>query len=301
MKRTEPDLSRTLPCCPVCNLNNGIAQKFNKNGCFIYSCSDCGLLFVFPQPEEKDLLAFYSESYFRRGNKYNPKIKSLSYDPNLQNDLMKMKLLNKYKSSGRLLDVGCAMGGFLKIANEQGFEVEGVEVAETAAQYVKQNLGIKVSNCDLPNANLGAESFDIITLWDVFEHLKNPNPVLAEVHRLLRPGGLVFISTGDASSLWARLSGRYWQLLTPSQHMFFYTPKSLRKILELNKFSVRKIIHSGKRATLDFILFKAHETFGPIIGPIRYLARAIKLDRLQIYMNLGDIMTCIVEKTDDVK
>lgn len=301
MNGTEPNSYNTLPYCPICNFNNHVTLKFKKEASLIYRCHDCELLFVFPQPQEKDWRAFYSDSYFRRGNKYSPKIKSPLHDPNLQNDLVKMKLLNKFKSSGRLLDVGCAKGGFLKVAHEWGFEVEGVDIAESAAEYVRHNLGFKVANCDLPSAGLQVETFDIITLWDVIEHLRNPNPTLAEAYRLLRPGGLIFLSTGDASSIWARLTGRYWQLLTPSQHLFFYTPKSLRKILELNKFTVKRNIHPGKRATLDFILFKAHETFGAVIRPIRYLTRLLRLDQLQVYMNLGDIMTCVAEKAGDTK
>ena len=87
------------------------------------------------------------------------------------------------------------------------------------------------------------------------------------------------------------------QLLTPPQHLFFYTPDSLQKMLTKYRYTVINSIYSGKRATLDFVLFKAREAFGPIISPCQYLARVTRFNRLKIYLNLGDIMTCVAEKT----
>jgi SAM-dependent methyltransferase len=282
-----------VPQCPACPGGGACSPSFKKNGYSINRCADCGLLFVAPQPSPEELLAIYDADYFRRGNKYRPKS---GEDPNRLNDQSKIELLHRYRTSGRLLDVGCAMGGFLQVAQESGFEVTGVEVAESAASHVRDNLGIPVFNCDLATANLPAESFDVVTMWDVIEHLPDPHPTLAGIHRILRPGGLLLFSTGDASSHWARLTGRYWHLMTPPQHLFFYTPQSARSVLDSNRFDCKEFLYPGKTATVDFILFKAGETFGSVVTPFRAAAQALNLDQLGVYVNLRDIMTAVAEK-----
>ena len=286
--------------CPGCGSQRPASLQFIKDGYSIYRCGDCGLQFVHPQPSVEEILAIYGPDYFRRGNKYSLETGVPTSNPNLENDRTRMRLVKRHKSSGRLLDVGCAMGDFLALARDEGFEVTGVEVASSAADHVRDKLGIEVHNCDLPTAGLPPSSFDIITLWDVIEHLTNPHPTLREAFRLLRPGGVLLASTGDAGALFARIMGKYWHLLTPPQHLFFHSRKSLETLLESHGFSVQEFQAIGKRATLGFILFKARETFGVSVAPLHFLIRLLHLESLPLYLNLHDIMTCIAYKSAEV-
>ena len=99
-----------------------------------------------------------------------------------------------------------------------------------------------------------------------------------------------------ANSDWARILGRYWQLLTPPQHLSFFNQKSITKALELNGFTINNIYHTGKISTINFILFKARETFGKIISIPQKIIKLIGLGKLRISVNLGDILTCIAHK-----
>lgn len=253
-------------------------------------------MFVCPQPTKSELMEIYSGDYFLRGGKYEGLGQTEIVNPGRQNDLAKLEFVSHYKAGGRLLDIGCAFGEFLKLAQEKGYNVSGVEVSEPAAEYAKETLGLEVFNCELASANLGSKEYDIITMWDVIEHLDDPGATLSEVSRLLRPGGMVIISTGDSSSKWARLTGRYWHLLTPPQHLFFFNPVSLTKVLEMNGLFEREIVYMGKKAALNFILFKARESFGPIVWPLALLVKVTGLEKHQITVNLRDIMTCVAEK-----
>ena len=217
-------------------------------------------------------------------------------DPNMLNDEMKIKLVRKYVLSGRLLDVGCALGGFLDAAKNVGFNVSGVEPSTCAADNASCKLGIEVASCDLKSAGLEEESFDVITMWDTIEHLRDPYETLNEAWRLLKNDGLLFFSTGDASSLWARLTGSSWHLLTPPQHLYYYNPKSISVLLERLGFAYVENLHVGKYATLDFISFKAREAFGGLISPVRKLVQTMKIHNVRVYLNLFDIITCVARK-----
>lgn len=296
MSNSQAKAAAEDPSCPVCSSEGGCKVRHKKHGYLIYRCSECKVLFVHPQPSPAEVMTQYGPDYFRRGDKYSFEEENPARNPNWQNDLIKLSILAQYKPSGRLLDIGCAMGGFLRVARERGYDVSGVEPSEHTVSHVRNKLGIEVVNSSLPEAGLSSESYDLVTMWDVLEHLGDPHPTLQEIHRILRPSGLLVLSTGDASSLWARITGRFWQLLTPPQHLFFYDDMSLRKALQLNSFAVKKILYLGKRTTLDFILFKARETFGPIASPARAILSCLGLNKAQVSVNLYDIMTCISEK-----
>lgn len=292
----------TPEMCPACKVRSTIFFKFRKNDYPIFRCDVCKSLYVYPQPEKAQLEAIYSEDYFKRGNKYltdtgNDAIS----DINRTNDLSKITLITRYCSSGTLLDVGCAYGSFLTTAISHGFEVQGIEVSAAATAYVRYSLKIEVQNIDFSVAHLPENHFDVVTLWDVLEHLPDPDGALRQANRILKPGGILALSTGDVTSVWSRLMGRYWQLLTPPQHLFFFSPKAIHSMLSQNGFTPLHLGHIGKKATLGFILFKARETFGSMITPLCTLMQWLKLDKKSIAVNLGDIMCVIAEKKDERK
>ncbi len=296
MSETTYNYSTSILTCPICECSGDIKIRHTKNGYNIYRCDDCKLLFVHPRPSTHDLLEIYNESYFKRGNKYkavhNPRQRyNYSY-----NDEQKIIIINKYYMSGKLLDVGCAMGDFLYRAKQEAFDVMGVEISSYCADYVRNDLGINVHNGDLLSARLPSNAYDVVTLWDVIEHLENPFETLNEINRVLRPGGILCLSTGDAGSLYARVTGRFWHLLTPPQHLLYFNPENIGKILSRSGFVVNTVVHSGKYATVDFILFKARETFGAVVLPFQVIAGLLGLGSIRLYINIRDIMTCVAEK-----
>jgi 2-polyprenyl-3-methyl-5-hydroxy-6-metoxy-1,4-benzoquinol methylase len=281
--------------CPGC-LGNSTKLYVVKNSYPIHRCSNCELLFVHPQPSKEELGKLYSASYLSRGNKYAAALDP-KHDPNWLNDQCKVEFVKRWCPSGTLLDVGCALGGFLAVAKEHGFEVEGVEIVEYAAEQARTRLHIKVTNSDIYSAELAPESYDVITMWDVIEHLTDPNLALEKIIRALRPKGYVALSTGDISSAWARLTGKRWQLLTPPQHLYFFSQRSMSGLLKRHSFSVKEIHHQSKWVTAAFVLFKAQESFGSIIKPLSTAIRLSGLQNAKININLGDIMTVVAQKS----
>lgn len=224
-----------------------------KSGYPFYRCRDCGLLFVWPIPA--DNLTIYSEDYFagaHGGFGY------VDYD---QDKAQMTSTFESYleilaaRSSGvgDLLDVGAATGFFLDLARARGWRTVGVEPSAFAVRVAtKKGLDVKqgvVENLDIP-----AASFDVITMWDVIEHVNDPRASLAAAFRLLRPGGILAINTPDSGSILARLLGLRWHLVLPPEHLVLFHQESLRRLLAESRFEVTAVKRIGKRFTVQYVL-----------------------------------------------
>jgi SAM-dependent methyltransferase len=133
-----------------------------------------------------------------------------------------------------------------------------------------------------------SETFDAVTLWDVLEHLPDPHAALAELSRVLRPGGRILLTTGDVGSLAARLSGARWHLYSLPEHLFFYSRRSLRLLLETHGFRVESLRAESSVYTLGYLVERLRKTI--FRRPARASARWPGSD-LRIPINLFDIVT----------
>ncbi len=142
------------------------------------------------------------------------------------------RLLNKGPAEIRLLDVGCSRGQFIAAAAGLGFNAEGVEPAPQIAAAARA-AGLKVHTGLLEEQQFAASSFDTVTLFEVIEHLKDPRPLLAECRRILKPGGLLVLSTGNTASWTAAAMGARWDyfhIAKDGGHISFYNPASVTRL-----------------------------------------------------------------------
>lgn len=153
------------------------------------------------------------------------------------------KLLGKEAETLRLLDVGCSSGALLRVARDMGFEVQGVEPAEAPAKTAK-SAGFSVYIGKLEEAGFPSEQVDIVTLLEVIEHIKEPIPLFLEIQRILRPGGLCLIGTGNTDSWTAKILKERWEYFDMRMHgghICFYNPKSIRRLASITGFDVTEI------------------------------------------------------------
>jgi len=159
------------------------------------------------------------------------------------------KLLGQPAEQIRLLDVGCSSGAFLNTAVKLGFRAEGVEPAPKAAATA-QAAGLKVHQGLLQEAGYADGQFDAITLFEVIEHLQQPQELLQECQRILRPGGILLIGTGNAASWSMAAMGARWEYLSIAKHgghVSFFSPESLASLGQRAKFTVAAVHTRGVR------------------------------------------------------
>jgi len=154
--------------------------------------------------------------------------------------------------SGRLLDMGCGLGFFVQVvAGQPGWEASGCEISQPAVRHARETLKQHVVCSHLEDAPWPPASFDVITMWDVLDHILEPDPVLRRCHTLLKDDGLFFIRTPNISIhlprarvkklVWGERSGPGF--LQPRDHFHHYSPSTLRRLLERNGFSRIRFLH----------------------------------------------------------
>lgn len=185
----------------------------------VVRCSNCSHVFCSPLP--KDIYRNYEDvidnEYLRHSRTRKLSARSV------------LATVRQYVSSGRLLDIGCATGDFLEVARRHGFSAEGLELSHWSANIARKK-GITVFSSRLKGlADKYPGRYDVITMWGVIEHFENPFDEMVRVSKLLKPGGVLAIWTGNVDGIMSRILGRrwwYWQ----GQHIQYFTDKSLNHL-----------------------------------------------------------------------
>jgi len=201
----------------------------------IRQCATCGLATW--DWEGFDAGAFYDASYWQsnaaeKGYADYHSLADAMQHTNFKRLKWLVRRLGDPGHTPRLLDVGCGPGYFVQAASDVDLEASGVEVSEYAVRFAREELGQDVRRGEARAADLGSGPYELVTMWDVIEHLPDPAGALRDVAAVTAPGGLVALSTGDVSSMVARVSGARWHLYTFPEHLWFFTPASLRRLME---------------------------------------------------------------------
>ena len=233
--RLAERLAQTIDC-PLCGSPDHRAL-FEKQGFTFVRCEECRLVFVNPQVREDVVLGEY-----RTAETNDLWFDVLTSERQLALDREKfaevLDLLEPYRGAGRLLDVGCSIGLFLDLARQRGWDGLGIEFAPRALAYAREEHGLEVLDVPLEEAGFEPESFDAVGLLSVLEHTNEPRRMLADVARVLRPGGAVYIVVPNVESLACRVLHERARTFDGRNHLVYFSPSTLGDCLDRSGFDM---------------------------------------------------------------
>lgn len=231
--------------CPAC----GAMERellFKQKGWSVCKCSICGLGMLDPIPSQEELAALYRDAYFVEHYDKGAVPGTEAMRKRLSQEGHRIKFFRLFKNKGRVLDIGCGRGYFLMACRERGFDVQGFDVSEEGAAYVREILGIPVQTGVLDGAFEGG-SFDVVTMWHSLEHTSDPAKYLELAKHWLRPDGVLVIDVPNYTGTDARMKWDAWEDWDLPYHLLHFTPRSLDTLLQRHGFVVvrRKKYHSS--------------------------------------------------------
>jgi len=255
----------------------------------IVQCQQCGLVYTDPRPGGADIIETYQAVedplYVeeREG-------RVLTFEHHLK----PLEQLTGPPDGRLLLDVGAYTGVFVEIAARHGWDAWGVEPSRWAVEQARAR-GLQMVQGTLETVELSEETFDVVTVWDVIEHVTDPRGTLEQAHHLLKPGGLLVVHTIDIESPFARLMGARWPWLM-EMHIYYFSRRTLRAMLEACGFRVLSDRPQGRYLRLGYLMNRVGALF-PLVGrPAEWLVTKLGLRGLAVPVNLGDLFTAYATK-----
>jgi methionine biosynthesis protein MetW len=220
--------------CPVCK-GTEHAHFHTVKRHEVVRCKSCQFMFVLTTPSEEKLSEFYRKAY-RKGyltetGEYKAR-GSFHRNLKLQAFRFMMRWWQRKAKTINLLEIGCGQGDLLaSVQHDPKFEAQGIDLAEQPLAYAASR-GLRVERTDLESRRFEDNTFDMIVAMHVMEHVQNPERLITEIRRILKPGGMYFAVLPCSSHIKARLAGVNWRYLTPPQHLWYFTPKTLSRFVE---------------------------------------------------------------------
>ncbi len=212
-----------------------MTRYYTKHG--LVKCNVCSFVFMERIPTIEQLKTHYGKyPYSFEGGSVSP-LTIQSYESLLDE-------FEPYRKNNKLLDTGCGLGLFLIQAKKRGWEVYGTEYAEGTVA-ICESKGITMKTGKLDESTFGDTKFDVITSFEVIEHLNYPNSEMKAIHSLLRTGGLFYCTTPNFNSLNRLYLKENYDVIDYPEHLAYFTPKTLGMLAEKHDFKVKKIITSG--------------------------------------------------------
>lgn len=240
--------------CNLCDYPAG-AARFSKDGFDLVQCGACGLWYVSNPPSAVELARLYS---FDAGYHADLAADTASAAFHAGEAVRNLRLLERHATSGRLLDVGCSSGLFLKAARERGWRVQGLEYSADSSRIARDVHGLPVKTGELSSETFEPGSFDVLTMWDVIEHVPDPLTTVRNAARLLAPGGLLVIKTPNVDGLYPRVSLRladrlgFWGHPEPPGHLYQFSVRTLKRLVARAGLEVVNVYHRRIPLTYSF-------------------------------------------------
>ena len=270
-----------LPACHYCR--KGPAQYYIE--------PNSGTIFQAQMPSVGEMIQYADTEY--SSGVYSEYAKSR--DLKVATARPRLAAIKQRTSGKRLLDVGCATGFFMEAAADDGFEVRGVEFSSIAISLARPDIRERIVRGDVNElSSRETEKFDVVTAFDIIEHLQNPAKFLQELREILKPGAVLAISSPDTGHFLRYLMRSKWPMLQPLQHTVLFSRRSIRDLLERCGFQDVQVETTRKVLTMDYLadqlivtnpgLNKAYRALSWIVpAPLRHKPVAVNIGEFVAY------------------
>tara|TARA_Y100000310_G_C20673167_1_gene811403 strand:- start:1556 stop:2458 length:903 start_codon:yes stop_codon:yes gene_type:complete len=213
----------------------------------IVKCNNCDLIYVNPRLKAEKIVHGYSEG---ADESFVSQVKGRE-----TTSVAGLKFIEKFAKPGKILDIGTASASFLHVAKNRGWQVYGVEPNKWLCNWAQKNYGLYIQPGTIDSLNYPDNFFDVITLWDVLEHVPNPTEVLKKCHRLIKPGGYIYLNYPDYESYASKIMKSKWIFLL-SVHIYYFTRETIAKTLEKTGFQTLKYRTHWQTLNFGYLIFR---------------------------------------------
>ncbi|MGM0612482.1 MAG: class I SAM-dependent methyltransferase [Bacteroidota bacterium] len=243
----EQKKMETLDKCPVCDneqIDDFLHLKdwfLSKEDFTIGQCNNCGFLLTNPRPSPDELGKYYkSEEYISHSNTNKGFINGIYKFVRAYTIKQKYQIIKVYKPGSKILDIGSGTGEFLNFCKHSKWEVQGIEPDEDARNFSIQEYGLPVNEEEYLQ-DLQDESFDVITMWHVLEHVPDLNERMQTIYRLLKNKGIIVIAVPNPESYDAKYYGEHWAAYDVPRHLYHFKQKDIQKLAAKHNFHVKDV------------------------------------------------------------
>ncbi len=228
-------------------------------------CTSCELVFVSPRVHAPTIVASY-----REGEDPTFVSQAEARERTFARSVERIEDLTG--GPGSVFDIGTAGGSFLAAARARGWKVDGCEPNKWLAAWGGKHYGIDIRPGPLTDHDLPNAQYDVVTLWDVVEHLPQPSTIIERAKQLVKPGGYLIVTFPDVGSPSARLLGRFWPFLS-SVHLFYFSKTTMERMLQKAGFELVHTRPHTQQLELSYLLHRAGDVLG---RPLRLVSRLIR-------------------------
>ncbi|MBN2614277.1 MAG: methyltransferase domain-containing protein [Bacteroidales bacterium] len=234
--------------CPICGETHSTEYLRTKDYFLtgeqftLKQCAGCGFVFTSPRPDDVKLSHYYqSNNYLSHHSRGFSPLRLVYQFLRKRNIRNKFRLVSQFSSIGSLLDIGCGTGELLDYFQNQGWKATGIEPDATARNFASDRWGLTVYGEDqIPT--IENESYDVITMWHVLEHVSNLNERISDIHRILKNKGNFVAAVPNFLSWDAQHYGSYWAAWDLPRHLFHFSQKNIIQLTEKHGFKYIKSI-----------------------------------------------------------
>lgn len=284
-----------MTSCPLCIATHSVFVASIDSSHGVYHCQRCDVVFLWPQPSGLEITSLYDRDYFsawgfkegERASVREMKMATFRYY---------VRLLQRFCQRRAILDIGCAMGYFLEVAQQHGFSPYGVELSPYAAGVAQRRFGVgRIVQGTLEDALFAPGSFSVITMFDLIEHIPDPRALLVRVRELLTDSGIALIVTPNHGSLSRLLMGSSWTHYK-LEHLFYFDPESLHTLCARVGLRVVVCRSAIKALTVEYVFSQfvayRHRVLTPFFS---LLSRMIPMtvQRRSVFIPIGEMMAVL--------